>query len=143
MGLANPKPGLSRFIIPLALFESMIAHCKEEYPNEACGILAGRDMHVSEIYRMINVDSSPVSFLMDPAEQFGVMKELVSKSLWMTAIYHSHPSSPAFPSARDKELAFYEEVVYVIVSLMEIEPVIKGFSIKEGEVRGVEITVVP
>jgi len=26
---------------------------------------------------------------------------------------------------------------------MEIEPVIKGFSIKEGEVRGVEIAVIP
>ncbi len=140
---ANPEAGRGHVDIPVALFESMIAHCREEYPNEACGILAGRDMLVSEIYRMINIEPSPVSFLMDPTEQFGVMKELVSKSLWMTAIYHSHPSSPAFPSTRDKELAFYEEVVYVIISLMETEPAIKGFSIKEGEVRGVEIAVVP
>jgi len=139
----NPEPGSGRVVIPVALFESMIAHCREEYPNEACGILVGRDMLVSEIYRMINIEPSPVSFLMDPAEQLAVMKELRSKSLWMAAIYHSHPSSPALPSARDKELAYYEEVVYVIVSLMEIEPVIKGFSIKGGEVRGVEIAVVP
>jgi proteasome lid subunit RPN8/RPN11 len=61
----------------------------------------------------------------------------------MAAIYHSHPCSAASPSARDKELAFYEEVVYIIVSLMEIKPVIRGFWIKEGEVRGVEIAVVP
>jgi len=72
-----------------------------------------------------------------------VMKELRSKSLSMAAIYHSHPCSAASPSARDKELAFYEEVVYIIVSLMEIKPVIRGFWIKEGEVRGVEIAVVP
>jgi len=140
---ANPEPGPGRVVIPAELLESMIAHCREEYPNEACGILAGRDMLVSEIYRMTNIEPSPVSYLMDPAGQFGVMRELASKSLWMTAIYHSHPCSPASPSARDKELAFYEEVVYIIVSLMEIEPVIRGFSIKEGEIRGVEIAVVP
>jgi proteasome lid subunit RPN8/RPN11 len=61
----------------------------------------------------------------------------------MIAIYHSHPSSPAAPSARDRELAFYEEVVYVIVSLVKLDPVIKGFSIREGHVREVEIAVVP
>jgi proteasome lid subunit RPN8/RPN11 len=121
----------------------MIAHCKEEYPNEACGILAGRDMIVSALYPMTNIEPSPISFLMDPAEQFGVMKELRNKSLSMAAIYHSHPCSPACPSARDKELAFYEDVVYIMVSLAEIEPVIKGFLIKEGEVSGIEIAVVP
>jgi proteasome lid subunit RPN8/RPN11 len=121
----------------------MIAHCREAYPNEACGILAGRDMLVSALYPMTNIEPSPASFLMDPVEQFRVMKELRSKSLSMAAIYHSHPCSAASPSARDKKLAFYEEVVYIIVSLMEIKPVIKGFSIQEGEVRGVEIAVVP
>jgi proteasome lid subunit RPN8/RPN11 len=121
----------------------MIAHCSKEYPNEACGILAGRDMRASVIYPMTNIEPSPVSFLMAPAEQFGVMREMRSKSLSMAAIYHSHPSSPASPSARDKELAFYEEVVHIIISLMEIKPVIKGFSIKEGQVTEVEIAVVP
>jgi proteasome lid subunit RPN8/RPN11 len=61
----------------------------------------------------------------------------------MAAIYHSHPCSAASPSARDKELAFYEEAVYMIVSFMEIKPVIKGFTIKQGHVREVEIEVVP
>jgi len=143
MGPANSEPGPDRIIIPLAFFESMIAHCREAYPNEACGILAGRDMLISALYSMTNIEPSPTSFLMDPAGQFRVMKELRSKSLSMAAIYHSHPCSAAAPSARDKELAFYEEVVYIIVSLMEIKPVIKGFWIKEGEVRGVEIAVVP
>jgi proteasome lid subunit RPN8/RPN11 len=121
----------------------MIAHCREAYPNEACGILAGRDMLVSEIYLMTNAEPSRSSFFMDPAGQFGMMKELRCKSLSMAAIYHSHPCSPAFPSARDKEFAFYEEAVYVIVSLVKPDPVIKGFSIREGQVREVEIAVVP
>ncbi len=125
--------------IPRSIFESMIAHCVEQQPGEACGILAGREMKVSEIFRMKNVELSPASYLMDPAEQFAMLKELRSKSLSMLAIYHSHPCAPAFPSAKDVERAYYEEALYVIVSLAEGEPVVKAFSIKGGKVVEVGI----
>ena len=48
---------------------AMIAHARAEYPNEACGILAGRDGAVTRVYPMTNVERSPVSYLMDPKEQ--------------------------------------------------------------------------
>jgi proteasome lid subunit RPN8/RPN11 len=59
----------------------------------------------------------------------------------MVAIFHSHPSSAAYPSHTDVNLAFYEDAVYVIVSLVERTPVVKGFSIREGKIEEVEITV--
>ena len=99
-------------------------------------------MSVSEIFLMTNTEKSPVSYLMDPEEQFSLMKELRDRSLNMTAIYHSHPDSPAFPSARDLALAYYEDSVYVIISLMESEPDVKCFLIKEGEVSEIGISAV-
>lgn len=53
----------------------------------------------------------------------------------MLAIYHSHPDSEAFPSAKDVQLAFYPDSLYIIVSLVKKEPVVKAFSIKEGDIK--------
>jgi proteasome lid subunit RPN8/RPN11 len=128
-------------IIPQQIFTEMLAHCKAGYPNEACGILAGRNGEVSKIYKMINIENSPVTYMLDSREQFKVMKDMRQNNLSMLAIFHSHPSSAAYPSAKDVSLAFYEDAVYIIVSLMEKEPVVKGFSIKEGNIEDIEIVL--
>ena len=117
----------------------MLSHCREGYPNESCGILAGKDGAVEEIYRLTNLEASPVSCMMDPAEQFKAMKAMRARGLSMVAIFHSHPSSPAYPSAKDVGLAFYDDAVYIIVSLADGEEVVRGFSIREGNVSEVEI----
>ncbi|RJQ38882.1 MAG: M67 family peptidase [Nitrospiraceae bacterium] len=127
--------------IPKHIFDEMIAHCKEAYPNEACGILAGKGNEVSKVYKMSNIEKSSVSYFMDSKEQFKVMKDMRENNLSMSAIFHSHPSSPAYPSAKDVSLAFYDDCVYVIVSLMEQEPVVKGFLIREGAIKEVRISV--
>src|SRR5208282_2319975 len=97
------------------IFDDMLSHCREGYPNEACGILAGSGHEVSRLFRMQNVESSPVSYLMDSKKQFEVMKTLREDSLAIVALFHSHPASAAFPSAKDVALAFYEDSAYVIV----------------------------
>jgi proteasome lid subunit RPN8/RPN11 len=77
---------------------------------------------------------------MDPAEQFRVMKELRREGRAMVAIYHSHPHSAAYPSARDAELAFYPDSVYVIAGFTDKErPEIRAYEIIDGAVIEVEI----
>jgi len=117
----------------------MVTYCREGYPNEACGILAGRGGEVSRLFKMRNVESSPVSYLMDSKEQFEVMKQVRDDGLSIVALFHSHPASPAYPSAKDVALAFYEDSGYVIVSLSEREPMVKAFSIINGVVEEIEI----
>ncbi len=128
-------------IIPQQIFQEMLVHCKEGYPNEACGILSGNGSEVSKIYKMTNIEKSPVTYMLDSREQFKVMKDMREDNLSMLAIFHSHPTSPAYPSARDVSLAFYEDAIYIIISLMNKEPVVKGFSIKEGEIREIVLTI--
>lgn len=120
--------------------EELIREARKEAPNEACGILAGKEGRVERIYPMKNLEESPVSFLMDPREQLKVMKEIRNLGLQMLAIYHSHPETRAYPSARDVELAFYPEACYIIVSLKEKDnPVIRGFRIVEGKITQEEL----
>lgn len=118
----------------------MLAHCRQGCPSEVCGILAGKDNQVSRIYRMTNAENSPVSYMMDSKEQFKVMKDIRENNLSMVAIYHSHPSSPAYPSLKDVSLAFYDDAVYVIVSLMEDKPNVKAYAIKGKVEEEVEIS---
>ena len=97
--------------------QTIIEHAVQSDKLEVCGILAGRAGQIEKVYQMKNVSDKPeLCYLMDPAEQFKVMKAMRQDKLEMVGIYHSHPNSEAYPSARDVELAFYPEVLYVIIS---------------------------
>jgi proteasome lid subunit RPN8/RPN11 len=126
--------------IPRKLADTVIDHAFQGFPLEVCGILAGTEGTVSAIYRMTNTDRSNEHFMMDPKEQFAVIRELRTKGLEMLVIYHSHPESPARPSAEDIRLALTPNVSYVIVSLQEANnPVLKSFRIAAGRVDPEEV----
>ncbi len=138
--LTFKKPDLQR------IFE----HCNAGFPNEACGILAGRNGRVEKVYLMKNAKPGPTYYEMDPEEQFQVMKDIRQAGLAMVGMFHSHPTGPAYPSSVDVEKAYwpgtelpnYPDAVYVIVSLVDRRnPVVKGYSINEGAVSEVPLTV--
>ena len=122
-------------ILQKELLSGIISHCRKEFPNEACGILAGKDGEAKKVFRMINVDKSPSTYFMDAKEQLLVTKEIRNSELEMVGIYHSHVASPAYPSGHDVEMAFYPEVSYVIVSLEDkSKPAVRSFKIIEGKI---------
>ena len=99
--------------------KELAEHSERESPNEACGILAGKDGRVEKVYQMTNADKSPKTFLMDPKEQLNVMKDITDLGMKMVGIYHSHIETEAYPSAHDVELAFYPEASYIIILIKE------------------------
>lgn len=116
--------------VPIDIYNAIISHALDGFPLEVCGILGGRDDIVSAFYPMTNTDASNEHFMMNPKEQFAVVKDLRAKELNMAAIYHSHPETPARPSEEDIRLALTSGVSYVIVSLMAKEkPILKSFKI--------------
>ena len=118
-----------------ALRDELIAHCRREYPKEACGILAGKHGDIEQVYPMTNVDQSPISYQMDPQEQLRLMKQLRERGQEMLAIYHSHTASDAYPSPVDVRLAVYPDVAYLLVSLKEpAHPELKSYRIQEGKI---------
>ena len=126
------------------VYNAAVAHARREAPLEACGYFAGTDGVVTEIYPLTNTDKSGEHYAMDPAEQFRVFKDMRNLGMELVGIYHSHAYAPAYPSARDRELAFYAEAGYLIVSLIDPEkPEIRSFKIPEGKVEEEKILVVP
>ena len=113
-----------------------------EYPNEACGILAGRDSMVEKVYPMTNAEPSPSFYVMESREQFRVMKEMRQEGLDLVGIYHSHTGSRAYPSSTDVSLAYYPDAAYLIVSLLDQEhPETRAFAIRESVVAEVPLSV--
>jgi len=133
---------MDELLITREFLDEVISHCREVYPKEACGILAGKDGVVKKIYKMKNIENSSISYMMEPKEQLTVMKEMRKDDLELTALYHSHPDLQAYPSPKDITLASYPDSTYVIVSLFDNETEIKAFTIRNEVVKEVEIKVI-
>jgi len=129
--------------IPKAIYREMQEHAREGFPLEICGILGGTGDTVAKLFRMTNTDASNEHFMMEPKEQFAVVKELRALGMSMLGIYHSHPETPARPSEEDVRLALTPQVSYLIASLAEPgEPVLRSFRIGAGTVEPEEIVVI-
>ena len=126
--------------ISQSLVDEMVAHAKEDLPNECCGILAGPQDEVAKSYRMSNVEASPFRFSMDPGELVAVDTEAGDNGWELIAIYHSHTQSPAYPSDTDVRIAggtaeLWPDTRYVLVSLVDAaNPSVRIFRIERGEV---------
>jgi len=139
---------MSKIYLKKSQLVEMIAHCRETFPYEACGILAGKrgnhlNGQVEKIYRTKNVSPTPYTrYFIDPQEQFRIFKELEKENMEMLAIYHSHTHTPAYPSKTDCELAAYPDVFYLIISLLNPEePVIKSYTILDGKIKEEEVEI--
>ena len=128
--------------IPQHIVDGIIEQAYNELPNEACGLLTGTDDMVQQQYALTNVDQSPEHFSFDPKEQFGVLKEARSNGQKIIANYHSHPETPARPSEEDIRLALDPNIIYIIVSLAEEQPVIKAFSLVDCCMQPCEIQII-
>ena len=91
----------------------MQRHVAEQYPLEACGLLAGKNGSVKAVLRVRNAAQSPVKFRMDPQEQYNAFMWIEAEGLNLVGIYHSHPSGPETVSPTDIDEAAYD-VVHVI-----------------------------
>ena len=111
-------------------------------PHEACGYLAGKNGVVLQAYELTNIDHSPEHFSFDPSEQFLVVKKIRNAGFEVMANYHSHPSTPARPSAEDIRLAYDPLIRYVIISLAGDKAVIRTFGIKDGLVNLEETEII-
>jgi proteasome lid subunit RPN8/RPN11 len=127
--------------IPKEIYEEMLAHAREEAPNECCGLIGGSEGVAKTVYRARNAEASPLRYNLDPQDQFRIMTEMDEKGEELSAIYHSHTASPAYPSQTDINLASYPGAIYLIVSLAEGEKDLRGYRIEDGEVTEVDLEV--
>lgn len=127
--------------IPRSTYEELLAHAREDAPNECCGLIGGSDGAAATVYRARNAEASPLRYNLDPKDQFRIMTEMEERGEDLVGIYHSHTKSPAYPSQTDINLATYPDAVYLIASLKEGEEPLRGFHIRDGQVSEIELEI--
>jgi proteasome lid subunit RPN8/RPN11 len=125
------------------LIDEMVAHAREDLPNECCGMIGGRDGAATRVVRVENAAASPLRYEMDPQGQFDGLKAIEDAGEELIGIYHSHTRSAAFPSQTDvNEAVMWPEQVYVIVSLENSEaPDVKAYDLADLKIADVELDV--
>jgi [CysO sulfur-carrier protein]-S-L-cysteine hydrolase len=123
------------------LLDEVIAHAREEAPNECCGMIASADGEAVAVHRARNAAASPFRYEMDGMEQYRIQTAIEDAGLELGAIYHSHTRSAPEPSQTDINLAFYPEALYVIVGLKGPEPDVRAWRIVDGQVSEAALEV--
>ena len=138
-----PQIEVDIVLIKKEILEAIIQHAREDVPLECCGLLMGQGNLISHLRRMKNALQSPISYSMEPRALLRFFKELRSLQLIHLGIYHSHPTSEAYPSSVDVEQAYYPDCTYFIASLRNPRsPSVRAFSILDRTVQEKEIQVI-
>ncbi|HVD39822.1 MAG TPA: M67 family metallopeptidase [Solirubrobacterales bacterium] len=125
------------------LIDEMVAHAREDLPDECCGMIGGRDGVATSVVRVENAAHSPLRYEMDPQGQYDALKSIEDAGDELIGIYHSHTRSAAYPSQTDvNEARMWPEQAYVIVSLENEEaPDVKAYDLADLKIADVDLDV--
>jgi [CysO sulfur-carrier protein]-S-L-cysteine hydrolase len=125
------------------LYDEIVAHAREEAPNECCGMVGARDGEAIKVYPATNAAASPLRYEIDGAEQYRIQMEIADADFELGAIYHSHTRTAPYPSQTDINLAFYPDTLYVIVGLADSDggADVRAWTIRDGQVSEAELIV--
>jgi proteasome lid subunit RPN8/RPN11 len=120
-----------------ALVAAMVAHAREEAPNECCGFVAARDGVAVEVRRAVNQAASPLKFEVDGLEVMRALDDFEVAGAELGAIYHSHTRTEPYPSQTDINFAAnWPGVEWIIVGLdRQGEATVRTYLIEDGNVR--------
>jgi proteasome lid subunit RPN8/RPN11 len=125
----HDEPAVS---LPAPVEAAIVAHAHDAAPAECCGLLLGTAAAIVEARRARNVASDATRrYAIDPIEHLAVIRDARRRRLDVVGAYHSHPRSPARPSATDAEEAF-SHFLFVIVGLESGTADVRGWRWYEG-----------
>jgi proteasome lid subunit RPN8/RPN11 len=125
--------------------EKIVSYAKSCLPNECCGLIAGESegdtRTVGLVYTLTNTDASGTHFTIDAMEHLTTVKDMRTRGIIPLGNFHSHPMTPARPSEEDIKLAYDPSASYVIISLIESEPVMRSFRVENGTLAEEDIEI--
>lgn len=121
------------------LYDELVAHAREEAPDECCGMIAVADGVATKVFRARNADASPLRYTLDPLDQLRIDREIEDTPGWeLGAIYHSHTRSDPVPSQTDINRAlvagsdrpWFPGVLHVIIGVAGPDADVRAWDIQ-------------
>jgi proteasome lid subunit RPN8/RPN11 len=130
------------------LVDSIVAHARQDHPDEACGVIAGPIGTDSpqRFIPMLNAARSPNFYEFDSGDLLRLYREMESLDEDPIVIYHSHTHTEAYPSRTDINYASEPGAHYVVVSTRETGNLdgpyeLRSYRIIDGIVTEEEISI--
>lgn len=130
-------------------FAEMIGLALDEYPLEACGLIAGPPAsgggpgdRARRFYPCRNVAESGRVYTIDPHDHLRAENDADDRGWDINGVVHSHTHTEPYPSPTDVESAPDPSWHYVIVSLKRDAPEVRSYRIVDGEVTSEPVVVV-
>ena len=137
--------------LPQILIDEMIAHSREDLPNECCGVIGRAADGALTLWRATNDQASPWRFNIPAQQLLHLYNAIDDADGDLLVIYHSHVASEARPSPTDLNIARLhkgatEWPYWVLVSLADEPPSVRAWRIDDGDdpdtVKAAEIELV-
>ena len=134
--------------LPQAFIDEMIAHAREDTPNECCGVVVRFPEGALKLYRASNAEASPYRFSIPPGELHYLFKSFEEHAADLLVVYHSHTMTEARPSPTDASLSRLLEgptpwPYWVLVSLAAEPPVVKVWRMQDGQASELSLELGP
>jgi proteasome lid subunit RPN8/RPN11 len=129
--------------LPNEIYLQMIGHCITGLPDEACGLLTGPygSGEIVGCYPTRNAAASARLYEIDPVEILHVDRDAQKRGVDIIGVFHSHTHTDAYPSPTDVAQALDPGWHYVLVSLRDTHPVVRSYSIVDGEITEESVVV--
>lgn len=149
MGAGGPSRLTCVLRIDRATYDAIVAHAREDHPDEACGVVAGPEGsdRPERFIPMLNAARSPTFYEFDSGDLLKLYREMDDREEEPVVVYHSHTATEAYPSRTDISYASEPEAHYVLVSTRDDQadpaaPEFRSFRIVDGVVTEEDVEVV-
>jgi proteasome lid subunit RPN8/RPN11 len=127
--------------IPQPVYDAILAHAEAERPLECCGFLVGNS-RIERAVLLTNALASPVAYAVEAKDLLRVHRELRAEGVDVLAVYHSHPTSAAVPSASDLAQNGYGDTIpHIILGRANGVADVRAWVLGEASYREVEIHI--
>lgn len=117
-------------VVPAGVRDELVAHAREEEPNEACGLVLLRDGVAERYVPGRNAAASPYRFELDVDPETWFLED----EGYELAVFHSHLSSPPRPSRTDVEnVGLWAGRPYLIYTVRTDE--LAAWRIRDGSIE--------
>lgn len=131
-----------------AQYRTIVGHCYDGLPDEACGLLAGPVDGTNEpigsvtaVYPSRNADASARTYTVDSRDLLRAMRDAETRGEEVVGVWHSHTHTDAYPSDTDVRQAPDPTWIYAIVSLRDGEPVLRAYRIRDGGIAECQVVL--
>ncbi len=130
-------------------YAQMIGLALDEYPLEACGLLAGPPAagggagdSAPGFYPCRNAAESARVYTVDPRDHLRAEDDADDRGWEINGVVHSHTHSEPYPSPTDVAAAVDPSWHYVIISLKRSAPEVRSYRIVDGAIHSETVAVV-